>query len=98
MVLEQQYSGHQGIIKMKTHVSQSGHWPGMENYKDKCNCSSFAPAQPAEPLILTPPAEWSFKHICMNYFNIENNLQLPMLYDYFFKHYQSSANAFINVC
>ena len=60
-VTERLHAGHQGLDSMLRRARQAVYWPGIEgdlqHHRQTCNtCNMNAPSQPAEPLVLTPPA------------------------------------------
>ena len=110
ITLEHLHSAHQGTAKMKARASQTVYWPGMDksikNYSNTCSsCSKYAPSQQTEPLMLSPPLEWPFQQICMDYFSINNHTYLSIadrfsgwLCLYHFKHPRSNRAALIDIC
>ena len=63
---------------MHMRANSSVYWPGMtsaiKNYRLTCqDCDKHAPSLPAEPMISSPPPEWPFQQIGMDYFEMDNS-------------------------
>ena len=66
---------------MKARANESVYWPGMNasirSIRANCMvCSTIAPSQPREPIILTQSPEWPFQQIVMDIFHIGDRTYL----------------------
>lgn len=66
---------------MKARANESVYWPGMDasirSIRANCMvCSTMAPSQPREPIILTRSPEWPFQQIVMDIFYIGDHTYL----------------------
>ena len=66
---------------MKARANKSVYWPGMDasirSIRANCMvCSTIAPSQPREPIILTQSPEWPFQQIVMDIFYIGDRTYL----------------------
>ena len=75
------HSAYQRVVGMTARINCSGHRPGMNasihNFRANCIvCSSMAPNQPQEPIIITPSLDWPFEQIVMNLFSVRQYAHL----------------------
>ena len=75
------HAGHQGLDSMLRRARQTVYWPGMEGdlqrQRDRCNvCNLHAPAQAAEPLLMTPPPDYPFQQTAMDLCSLEGHTYL----------------------
>ena len=75
------HAGHQGLDSMLRRARQTVYWPGMEgdlqHQRTACNtCNLHAPAQPAEPLVMSPPPEYPFQQTVVDLCQLERNVYL----------------------
>ena len=71
----------QRVIGMKARANESVYWPGMDasirNIRANCMlCSTIAPSQPRELIILTQSPEWPFQQIVIDIFYIGDRTYL----------------------
>ena len=76
-VTQNLHAAHQGAESMLRRARQSVYWPGfegdVENSRRQCSaCDSIAPAQSAEPLIMTPPPDYPFQQVVTDLMMIRN--------------------------
>ena len=74
-VLQSLHSGHQDCTRIKAKANQCVYSPGMRksisSYKANCGtCVISAPSQQREHLILSPPLQWPFQHVCGDFFSV----------------------------
>ena len=75
------HAGHQGIDSMLRRARQTVYWPGMEGdlqyHRSLCEaCNAHSPSQPAEPLALTPAAEYPFQQTAADLFQVNGQTYL----------------------
>ena len=80
-ILRALHSAHQGVTSMQARANQTVYWPGMNasirNFKAGCTtCSNIAPSQSKETINLSPPPQWPFQQICIDYFEISGHTYL----------------------
>ena len=95
---------------MKARANQCVYWPGMSksisSYKANCGtCIINAPSQQREPLILSPPPEWSFQQVCGDFFSVAGHDYLSIvdrfsswICIYHFCPRQCTSTSHISVC
>ena len=84
LILESLHSANQGVSGMRRRANATVYWPGMStsisNYRVNCqDCQQNAPSQPAEPIIMSPPPEWPFQQVCMDYFFVGEHAYLVIV-------------------
>ena len=72
------HAAHQGADSMMRRARQSVYWPGfegdVENSRRQCSaCDTSAPAQSAEPLIMTPPPDYPFQRVVTDLMQIRSH-------------------------
>ena len=77
-ILRALHSAHQCVASMQARANQTVYWPGMNasirNFKASCTtCSNIAPSQSKETINLSPPPQWPFQQICIDYFEISGH-------------------------
>ena len=75
------HSAHQGVVGMKARANESVYWPGMDasirSIRANCmTCSTIAPSQPRETIILTRSPDWPFQQIVMDIFYVGDRTYL----------------------
>lgn len=80
-VAEHLHAGHQGVDSMLRRARQTVYWPGMEadlrHHRASCtNCEEHAPSQPAEPLVMTPPPDYPFQKVALDFFQLNGQTYL----------------------
>ena len=75
------HSTHQGVTNMQARANQTVDWPRMNasirNFKaGYTTCSNIAPSQSKETITLSPPPQWPFQQICIDYFEISGHTYL----------------------
>ena len=73
-VLKHLHSAHQGASSMIARAQQSIYWPGMtadiRNERFTCQaCNERSPSQPKESYSPTPPPQYPFQEISLDYFS-----------------------------
>ena len=72
-VLSSLHSAHQGVDSMIRRAEKNIYWPGMandiRNKRYSCmTCNESAPSLPREPYCPSPPPEYPFQHLVMDFF------------------------------
>ena len=103
------HSAHQGCTGMKSRADVTIYWPGINscilNFRAQCHsCTTNAPSQSKEPLLLTSSPEWPFQQICADYFELDGNGYLTIVDRfsgwislYYFRG-SATASQLINIC
>ena len=72
-ILSNLHSAHQGVNSMTRRAEKSIYWPRMNgdirNKRFSCHtCNESAPSLPKEPYCPTPPPDYPFQHLAMDFF------------------------------
>ena len=72
-VLTSLHSAHQGVDSMTRRAEKNIYWPGMtadiRNKRYSClTCNESAPSLPKEPYCPSPPPDYPFQHLVMDFF------------------------------
>ena len=109
-VLRTLHSAHQGLTGMRARANQCVYWPGLDAslrcFKAQCrDCITNAKSQQREPIILTPPPQWPFQHVCVDYFEISSHVYISIVDNYsgwiiiyHFKPGQANRKTLISTC
>ena len=75
------HAGHQGLDSMLRRARQTVYWPGIEGdlkyHRSSCEaCNVHSPSQPAEPLVMTPAADYPFQQAVADLFQTNGQTYL----------------------
>ena len=81
VVMNALHAAHQGASSMIARAQRAVYWPGIDadirNKRFTCKvCNETAPSNPKEPLCPSPPPDYPYQQICLDFFDVGHHKYL----------------------